>query len=1382
MLFAAYLPADRRQALVRGAELPDHTHGTALFADISGFTPLTEALADKLGSRDGAEVLTRLLNKVYDALIAEIDAAGGSVLGFAGDAVTCWFDDTGDGGWGMGDGRASPPPFPHLVAPAAQRAVSCALALQRVMNDFAVLALPGGIRATIALKVAVTSGPARRFVVGDPSIQLLDALAGATIVRLAIAEHLARAGDVVLDLATLDQFGGALPIAEWRTDPSTHERFAILAPAAQPPTSGERNGAPAIPADVLGQFLALNAQFEQTRPWLLPPVYERLAAGLGEFLTELRPSAALFLRFDGIDYDGDPAAGARLDAYIRWVQGVLARYDGALLQLTIGDKGSYLYAGFGAPLAHENFAQRAARAALDLRAPPPAFAFIESTQIGLSQGTMRAGAYGGTTRRTYGVLGDDVNLAARLMQRAAPGEVLVSGRLQAALAGERGLRHDDGLALEPLAPMRLKGLAEPLPVFRLASARERAVRLTEPVFALPMIGRAEELARIERAIEQTLKGQGQVVGIIAEAGLGKSRLLGEGIRLARRHGLRAFGGACQSHGIGTPYLVWSTIWRAFFDLNPEAPVRRQTRLLEGAIEDLAPDRADALPLLGPLLELPLPENDFSSALEPQFRKSALHALLLDCLRAAAHEAAEDGGGLLLVLEDLHWIDPASHELLELVGRAIAELPVLIVLAYRPPDLLRLQTPRIEALPHFVRIDLGPLTPAQSHEVVHAKLRQLLPGRKGVMPPALAKRIVERAQGNPFYVEELLNYLHDRAIDLSDPAALRSIELPSSLQTLVLSRIDQLTEPQKATLKVASVVGRLFRLAWLHGAFPELGKRAALHADLNVLAQLELTPQEAPEPELAYLFRHIVTQEVAYASLTARARARLHQQLARYLERLDAARYLDLLAFHYDHGVDLGKRREYLRRAGEAAAARYANDEARDYLGRALALTPQSDPAERFRLLLVREQVENLAGAREQQARDLADLAILAEALDDDARRAEVALRQANYAYRVGDSPAAIAAAGRAATLGQVVGASALAAAARRQWAWALLRQGEIAAAREQAQASLELARAAGDRKGEALTLGTLGAVAWYADDYRAARAAYEQSLQICRAIGHRQGEGLVLGNLGLAASSQGDYMAARAAYEQTKRIAREIGDRMGEGWALGVLGDAALALGDIAAAHAAYQQSLAIRREIGDRQGQGWALGGLALTCHAQGDQPAAAEYAELALVLARAIGDRDWEAFALTVLGHARLDLGQPSEAQDAYREALDIRRALGQSGRATEPQAGLARVALAQGDRMAALEHVEALLDYLDTGSLDGAAEPLRVYLTCYTVLSATDDLRAATVLSTAYTLLHERAERIGEQDIQRLFLEQVPYHRELLAAYQAEQPQHQVEWAPA
>ena len=272
---AAYIPQDRRHALACKTPIPDHSDGAALFADISGFTPLTEALRHALGPRQGSEALTDQINTTYNALIAHVDAYRGSVIGFAGDAITCWFDTADD------------PPVP--------RAAACAVGMQRTMVAFAQIALPGGGSTSLALKVAVAAGPARRMVAGDPAIQLLDLLAGATVARVATAEHHAHAGEIVLDATCVAALGAAATIGAWREDAETGERFAPLYDLTEvPPVSPW----PTLTADALPPT--------RLQPWLLPAVYAREIARQGVFLTELRPAVALFVRFTGIDYDTEP--------------------------------------------------------------------------------------------------------------------------------------------------------------------------------------------------------------------------------------------------------------------------------------------------------------------------------------------------------------------------------------------------------------------------------------------------------------------------------------------------------------------------------------------------------------------------------------------------------------------------------------------------------------------------------------------------------------------------------------------------------------------------------------------------------------------------------------------------------------------------------------------------------------------------------------------------------------------------------------------------------------------------------------------------------------------------------------------------------------------
>ncbi|NTU79547.1 MAG: AAA family ATPase, partial [Chloroflexales bacterium] len=954
-----YIPIDRRFAIARAGGLPEDAVGAALFADISGFTPLTNTLARELGPQRGAEELSRQLNRIYTALIAEVDRYHGSVIAFAGDAITCWFDSVDEGLASVGssgrgdDGR--PSVSERALRPssrAADRVVACALAMQQIMAGFAELRTPGGEVVTLAIKVSVSFGPVRRFVVGDPAIQLMDALAGATISRLAMADQAARRGEVLATTEVVATLSAPPRIGEWRLDERLERSFATILGLAAP-----------VPPDPWPPLDLAAVPEERLRPWLLPPIYARLAGGQGQFLAELRPAVAVFVQFEGIDYDGDPEAGPRLDAFMRWAQGIVARYEGALLQLTIGDKGSYFYCAFGAPLAHENDPIRAAQAALLLRNPPPALSFVGTPRIGVSQGRMRTGAYGGETRQTYGALGEEVNMAARLMQAAPQGQVYVSALAQAGAAG--------AFVWEQLPPLKVKGRGAPLEAYRLVSTPEHTPALIQAArYGLPLVGRSGELARIGALMEEALAGRGQIVAISAEAGLGKSRLVVEAMHLAEGRGMAVYAGEAQSYGTNDSYLAWESIWQPFFGLDRATPPAEQIAALEAALLAINPALLPRLPLLAPVVNLLIPDNDLTSSLDARLRKISLEGLLVTCLRSRAAERP-----IMLVLEDAHWLDPLSHDLLELVGRATADVAVLIVAAMRPPELDYLRPPRVLALENCAQIILAELSPGEAADLI--ALKQVHLDMPVSLPDEVVARLVARSQGNPFFIEELLNYLHSRGLAPQTAHELEQLDLPASLYSLILSRIDQLSEAQKATLKVAAVIGRLFRAAWLWGVLPDLGPPPDVRADLDRLNRMELTLLDQPEPESVYLFKHILTHGVAYESLPYETRAWLHGEVGLFIERAygeSIEQFLDVLAYHFDLSQHDEKRRRYLGRAAEAAQATFANGAAVDYYTRLLALLPEAEGgAARYRLAQVQELMGEWdeAAANYQLALDLA---------------------------------------------------------------------------------------------------------------------------------------------------------------------------------------------------------------------------------------------------------------------------------------------------------------------------------------------------------------------------------------------------------------------------
>lgn len=895
---SAFIPIDRRHALASGQVLPDHASGAALFADISGFTPLTEELTRAFGPDRGAEELVWQLDQIYDTLIAGVDLYGGSVIGFSGDGVTCWFD--GD------DGRS---------------ATASAFAIQNAMRKFATVTIPRHDPVSVTVKVAVSAGPVRRFVVGDPSIQLIDVLAGKTLDRLEGAEQVAEKGEVILDETTWASVAPMARMRGWRSRDGA--RYAIVTELT---TTVEPKPWLPLEADALDEG--------QVRPWVLAPVYERLIRGQSRFLAELRPAIGLFLNFSGIDYDNDESAGAKLDAFIRRVQQILDRYEGTLVALTFGDKGSYLHIAQGAPIAHDDDVERAVAAAMDLGALSDEFEFIDSIKIGLSRGHMRTGAYGSADRLSYGVQGDDVNLAARLMQRAVPGQILVSERIATAISSV--------YRLNPLGEVRVKGKQDAVRVFEVL---ERIEIKTLPSDASEMVGRTTERTLLAERLK-ALRGPktSSVVLVEGEAGIGKSRLV-ESLRYeAQVASVTSLTGAGDATENSTPYHAWRSVFAQLFKLDalPEDKQARRAHVLSETASAVGPELARFAPLLGAVLPLDFQDNELTAQMSGQVRSDNTQLLLTGLLQHLAR-----AWSLLLVLEDAHWFDSASWVLARRVAQQVN--PIMLVIALRPlAEPIPTEYRNLSNDPGTLRLKLAPLPPEDVQALVSRRL-----GVQSI-PNAVTELLREKAEGNPFFSQELAYALRDSGLilisngqcQIAPNVDLKAVSFPDTVQDVVTSRIDRLTATQQLTLKVASVIGRLFAFRILRDNFPIDSDRPQLRDQLEILSRLDFTTAEAPEPELSYIFKHAIIQDVSYSLLLFAQRRELHRQIAEWYERNYAgnlAPYYALLAHHWEKAEVGAKTIEYLEKSGEQALRNFANEEAAAFFERALRLAKDTVP-------------------------------------------------------------------------------------------------------------------------------------------------------------------------------------------------------------------------------------------------------------------------------------------------------------------------------------------------------------------------------------------------------------------------------------------------------
>ena len=891
----AFLPIDRRHALAAGTELPDRAHGAVLFADIAGFTTLSRQLTEVLGLRGGVDRLSVVLEDVYGALVAEVHEAGGSVLGFSGDAITCWFDDA-PGALEV----ATPPSGPRRAVACAHRLIEALEALPSVRV--------GDDRVPLGIKVAVASGPVVRLVVGDPDLGLVDLVGGDPVSRVADLEHAAGLGEVVVDPATLAAVGGSADAPRSEARPTPSGPGHLLEPG--PPTTVT----PWVPLSPDAVDPAVAEAF----------VAASLRGRLGDLTTELRPTVSLFLQFTPLALDA-PDGAETLDALVRWVQAVLAPLDGTLLQVTIGDKSGYLYAAFGTPHAHEDIAARAAGAALTLRDLPEHLAAAGPVRIGLAEGMARTGVYGSDASLTFGALGDGTNLAARLMSLADPGTVLMARTAATACgAGFRTTAHD---------PVAAKGFAEVVPVVVLES--RLAYLAPEISHRRQLVGREVELATLVDRLGLVVSGGAGIVAVAGDAGMGKSHLVAEAKRrLGDVHDVTWVAARADERTAGPLAPFAEALGDLTYQgLATEAVARRD--LFDAAIDNLiaecraadagagAADRLEeGRSFLGSLLGLSWEGSRFELH-DDRTRLDRILVAMVDLLVAMSATRP-----VVVHVADAQWLDEVSWRLLAAIGEAGTTGRLVLLLderteAGRPPI-------AGEVLAGATIIELRPLTTAGVAALVAALLG-------GEPDEAFVAEIDERTEGAPLFVEQLLGDLLDRgAIEVGSDGRLRidpsvGRQLPVNLSTLLVSRLDRLDPASLDVVQRAAILGRTFELDALGGIVgPEVDLIGALRD-----AERSGICEEDPAVAGRWSFRHALLREVAYETQTEERRRDAHGAALSALESVGS--HPTVLAHHAErageHRVAMG----HLASAATAARRMSAPSAAVEHLERAVDL-------------------------------------------------------------------------------------------------------------------------------------------------------------------------------------------------------------------------------------------------------------------------------------------------------------------------------------------------------------------------------------------------------------------------------------------------------------
>ncbi len=1034
---------------------PDETarvvEGTAVFADISGFTQLTEQLAAR--GRVGAEEMGDTLNHVFGALLGSAYEYGAGLVKWGGDAVLLLYQD---------DGHAS-------------RAAAAALEMQQVITEVGRIRTSSG-EVRLKMSIGMHTGALDFLLVGEEFRELI--VTGPEVSMVAQMEAAAQAGQVVVSPASAT----ALSRAGARLGPPVGAgRLLTEAPPA------ERTAGPAARPSGLDLVQALP-----------PPLAAHLLNNDGAY--EHRGVAVCFIGFAGVDTfrerNGLAATARAIDAVVSACQRAATANDVTFLATDIYPDGGKVILVAGAPRSAGDDTTRlfaTARQVMDSDQELPLSA-------GLNVGRVFAGDYGLPVRRVYSITGDAVNLAARLMAKAEPGQLVASRT-----ALER-CRTD--YVTEPLAPFSVKGKRDPVEASGVGAARSHGSQpsTSEDVHDLPLVGRAQELEVLLASYDTAARGRGSLVDLCGPPGIGKSRLVRE--LLARVHQptvLRLHG---DLYATGTPYHPFHRLF------GEEAGVRGED--LRALVLDRAPHLVDRLPLIAAVAGVEVEGTPEVERLTASARKRLLESTVSELL-GLMYESPT-----VWVFDDVQFMDGATADLLDQLARDTHDRPWLVLATRRPDSSWR--PPEVAQL---VSMAVEPLTERQADDLLASAVSGL--------PAHRVAGLVERAQGNPLFLNEMAVHLQSTG---------STVDLPENVEDMVAARIDRLAPPQRSLLRTAAVLGMTFDAQVLDTVVRSAGAGRVREADLDDLAEFLV-----PQPDGDFRFTHHLLREAAYEGLPFQRRVRLHATVADVIATRPStdSNRINLLSLHNFKGERYAEAYALSMQAGLHAAGQYAHTEAAECYERVLASASHLRDLDRRDLGLVHESLaevyDNLGdyeamGRALEQARNrlrhdrlaLGRLAVLSAVHRRATGRHTEAMRWAARGRRVLEgerSPAALK----------------LRAALAERYAQSLLVKGRFPEAITWAATAMREGKAAGDTRTQARALEIEVVARSYAGevvDLDHAFTAVELYARANDLLGVARGHNV----LGVAAQQQGQWPRAlehySAAAETYARLGRPL--------------------------------------------------------------------------------------------------------------------------------------------------------------------------------------------------------------------------------------------------
>jgi class 3 adenylate cyclase/tetratricopeptide (TPR) repeat protein len=1000
--------------------------------------------------------------------------------------------------------------------------------------------------------------------------------------------------------------------------------------------------------------------------------------------------------------DRDPEdARALLDGVLERLMEAVHRFEGTVNQV-LGDG---IMALFGAPVAHEDHAVRACYAALRMHRSVAKYAeemrrrqgVDVQIRVGINSGDVVVRSIGNDLNVEYSAIGQTTHLAARMEQLARPGTTLITDATRRAA--------DRYIEVESHGPVPIKGLKQPVEVFELRGATP-ASRLRATAGALNrFLGRDGEMRRLEEVLEQAGAGRGQAVGVVGEAGVGKSRLVWEFTRSPRTHDWLLLEAPSASYTTATPYAPITTLLQAYFQVEPTDDVARIRTKVAARLLELDGQLHWALPAILSLGNIPTDDPEWES-LEPAERRRRIFAAVT---RIVLREA--ERRPVLLVVENLHWADSETSALVDTLVDEIGEARVLLLASYRSEH-----RPPWRERPHCSEVRLDPLSTGSAE----ALLEEVL-GPTPEMQP-LTRLLVERTGGNALFLEESVRTLVENEVLVGDRGAYRlakplaAVQIPDRVQAVLAARIDRLPEDRKSFLQAGAVIGKDLPVSLLQAVSGVPAEQVL--GNLAELEEAQFLRTTSLYPDLAYSFRHALTHDVVYSTLLKEQRRSLHARIVDALEALYPDRrseHVERLA-HHALGAELWfEAVAYLREAAGKAVARSANREAVTFLEQALAaLGHLPESRETFaqaidvRLdlrppLLQLGRLEEIRALSEEAAK-------MAEQIGDEARQARAYSYLINYHYLRGEPARALEYGERCLGIAERLGDRVLVSVVRRYMghAYHALGQGRQAVRALHDNAEALAGEVARDPSAAAVTA-YVSTCAWLAfaladlGEFDTAETWADRARAEAEARRHPYSEAIALTLAGQVSVLRGQLERAVGPLARALSICRDSSLTVWQAIPAALLGQCLVTLDRKEDGLSLLEEGVRLSDEVGVKAYLArWAtlLGEGFL---ATGDALRAGEIGERALALARAHGERGHEAAALRLLGDvaASQQPAQLTTATERYTAAIAIAEELGLRPLLARTHLGLGQLHRRGGRMLEAEEHLAtAVVLFSDLG----------------------------------------------------------------------------------